>query len=176
MKRRAGMHAPRAFIHSSIRSHTVGSPIPSVITSSYHHITSSHKRVCVQSFRAFYFTSHFTSRHLRVLSSSSCRLLASTSRRGTQAEADGLFSSRRPPSHTHHLAYHIIPTYPCQAPRIGAWVSRLLPTLGHVARGQVSSIDETQPKQDFVKSKSRGWFHWLARGKLHSRAHPIHSL
>ena len=43
----------------------------------------------------------------------------------------------------------------------------------HVAYVQVSSIDETQPKQGFVNSPtSRGWFHWLARGKPHSRAHP----
>ena len=149
MKRRAGMHAPRAMdaiIHQIAYCKVPDSVCHHVIMScSCHHIisshpseTSSHKRVCVQSFRAFYFTSHFTSRHLRVLSSSSCRLLASTSRRGTRAEADGLFSSRRPPSHTHHLAYHIIPTYPCRGPayrRLGVTAS---PHLG--PRGPWSSF------------------------------------
>ena len=37
-----------------------------------------------------------------------------------------------------------------------AWVSRLLPTLGHVARGQVSSIDETQARLGFRQSHGAG--------------------
>ena len=57
-------------------------------------------------------------------------------------------------------------------PVCGAGCQGYLPTQVHVVYVQVSSIDETQPKQGFVNSTSRGWFHWLARGKPHSRAHP----
>ena len=137
MKRRAGMHAPRAFIHSSIRSHTVGSPIPYVITSSYHHITSSHKRVCVQSLLFSHLLSHLAtcacSRPLRA--GSRLHLKARHASRGRWYL---LFSAPRPPSHTHHLAYHIIPTYPCRGPayrRLGVTAS---PHLG--PRGPWSSF------------------------------------
>ena len=66
-------------------------------------------------------------------------------------------------------------TAPCVTPCVALGVKAISPhvTRVHVAYVQVSSIDETQPKQGFVKSPtSRGWFHWLARGKPHSRAHP----
>ena len=74
-----------------------------------------------------------------------------------------------PAPHLIFIAFDLI-----HGPVCGAGCQGYLPTRVHVAYVQVSSIDETQPKQGFVNSPtSRGWyFNWLARGKPHSRAHP----
>ena len=72
-----------------------------------------------------------------------------------------------PAPHLIFIAFDLI-----HGPVCGAGCQGYLPTRVHVAYVQVSSIDETQPKQGFVNSTSRGWFHWLARGKPHSSAHP----
>ena len=73
-----------------------------------------------------------------------------------------------PAPHPIFIAFDLL-----HGPVCGTGCQGYLPTRVHVAYVQVSSIDETQPKQGFVNSPtSRGWFHWLARGKPHSRAHP----
>ena len=64
-------------------------------------------------------------------------------------EAKMVLSAPRPPS-------HILISSLCSGPVCGrAWVSRLLPTSGHVAHGSVSSIDETRQPRVSSIARSR---------------------
>ena len=74
-------------------------------------------------------------------------------RRHAEKSEEGDFSVPRPPSHSSSAAS-------VAAPCVGAWVSRLLPTLGHVAHGPVSSIDETrQPRVSSIARRAMGRHH-----------------
>ena len=82
--------------------------------------------------------------------------------------AQMVLSAPRPPSHTHHqplyvCSWPIVAAPSCmwarrrasRAPWVCLGVSWLLPTLGHVAHGPVSSIDETRQPRVSSIARSR---------------------
>ena len=113
----------------------------------YHLISciSSHKRVYVQSL----LFSHLTS-HLPTLSCTQC--WQGSSPCSPRSREKRRWSFQLPAPHP------ILISSLCSGPVCGrAWVSRLLPTSGHVAHGPVSSIDETrQPRVSSIARSGLG--------------------